>query len=187
MNGIGRLLRSLQWFIGRLSVLMGFLASSMVVVITVATLAEVFYRYLLGRSFLGVIELVEMLMAFIFFSLMSYTQYLKGHLRLTLFTDRMPNRVLLPLEVIVLLLVLVFISLMTWQAWVEAIIATQRQQIRFGAIEYPLWPAKLAAAVAMAVMSLQLLADFLERLIATVTGREPVTQLGRPAAESDSA
>jgi TRAP-type C4-dicarboxylate transport system permease small subunit len=186
MLAIGKTLRWIQWAIGRMSVLMGMLASLCIVVITVATLGEVFLRYLFGRSFLGVIELVEMLMAFIFFGLMSYTQYLKGHLRLSLFTDLLPTRLKLHLDVLVLLIVLFFIGVMSWQAWQEAIIATERQQIRFGAIEYPLWPAKLAAAFAMTILLLQLVADFFDRLVASLTGAAPATAMGTAASDADS-
>lgn len=185
MSAIGRTLRAIQWGIGQLSTLMGTLASICIVLITVATLAEVFRRYLFGRSFLGVIEFVELLIAFIFFALLSYTQLRKGHLRLTLFIDRLPSRVVLPLETVVLLLILGFIGLMVWQAWVEAIISTERQQVRFGAVPYPIWPAKLAAATAVSVMGLQVLADFVDRLIATLKGERPETPLGRPASEAD--
>ena len=186
MSGFANAAHKLQYAVGRLSLLMGLLAALCIIAITVSTLAEVFYRYFLGRSFLGVIELVEMLMAFIFFALMSYTQHVKGHLRLTLFTDRLPPWVQLGLDVFVLLLVLGFVTLMAWQAWDEAIISTQRRQIRFGAVEYPQWPGKIAAAVAMAVMCLQLLADLLVRM-AALTGREAaVTPMGRATSDADS-
>jgi TRAP-type transport system small permease protein len=186
MGGFGNAAHKLEWAVGRLSLLMGFLAALCIIAITVSTLAEVFYRYFLGRSFLGVIELVEMLMAFIFFALMSYTQHLKGHLRLTLLTDRLPPKAQLGLDVFVLMLVLGFVTIMAWQAWDEAIISTQRRQIRFGAIEYPLWPGKIAAAAAVAVMCLQLLVDLLVRM-AALTGREAtVAPMGRPTSEADS-
>lgn len=186
MTSIGRLLRRIQWAIGRLSMLMGSLAALCVVLITVAMLTEIFLRYVFGRSMLGVIEFVEILMSFIFFALMSYTQMLKGHLRLTLFTDRLSTRVGMMLDVVVLFIVLVFLTIMGWQAISEAIIATERQQIRFGAIEYPLWPAKIAAAFAMTVVVLQMLADFLDRLVVTIKGDAPATQMGRPTSEADS-
>jgi TRAP-type C4-dicarboxylate transport system permease small subunit len=185
VSAIGRSLRGVQRGIGRLSMLMGALGTVCIVLITVATLAEVFLRYVFGRSLLGVIEFVELLVAFIFFSLLSYTQLRKGHLRLTLFIDRLPQRVILPLETVVLLLILSFIGLMVWQAWTEAIISTERQQVRFGAVPYPIWPAKLAAAAAVSVMGLQVLADFADRLAAAVTGERPATPLGRPTAEAD--
>jgi TRAP-type C4-dicarboxylate transport system permease small subunit len=164
---------------------MGFLGSVCIVLITLATLAEVFRRYVFGQSFLGVIELVELLVAFTFFALMSFTQLRKAHLRLTLFIDRLPLRMALSLETAVLLLILCFISLMVWQAWSEAILSTVRQQIRFGAVPYPLWPAKLAAAAAVSVMGLQVLADFVDRLAAMVKGESPAAPLGLPASESD--
>ena len=186
MNALESVARQLRWVVSRLSTLMGFLAALCIVMITVSTLAEVFYRYFLGRSFLGVIELVEMLMAFIFFGLMSYTQLLKGHLRLTLFTDLLPQRAQLVLELATLLLVLTFVTVMAWQAWDEAIIATERQQIRFGAIEYPLWPGKLAAAAAVGAMALQLLSDFLNHLIVVIRGEGETGPMGQPASEADS-
>lgn len=186
MSVIGSATRRVQWFIGRLSALMGGLGSLCIVLITVATLAEVGRRYLFGRSFLGVIEFVELLIAFVFFALMSYTQLLKAHLRLTLFIDRLPVRPALVLETIVLLLILSFIGVMTWQAWSEAIYATQRQQIRFGAVPYPLWPAKLAAAAAVSVMALQLFADFIDRLAAVIKGERPAEALGRPTSAADA-
>lgn len=185
MSAIGRILRGIQRGIGRLSMTMGFLGSVCIVLITLATLAEVFRRYVFGQSFLGVIELVELLVAFTFFALMSFTQLRKAHLRLTLFIDRLPPRIALSLETAVLLVILCFISLMVWQAWSEAILSTERQQIRFGAVPYPLWPAKLAAAAAVSVMGLQVLADFVDRLAAMVKGESPAAPLGLPASESD--
>jgi TRAP-type C4-dicarboxylate transport system permease small subunit len=186
MDAIGTSLRLIQRFIGWLSQLMGLLAMVAIVAITVAMLSEVFLRYVFGRSMLGVVEFVEIMMSFIFFALMSYTQFLKGHLRLSLFTDYLPSRPKMMLEVVVLFIVSIFLMLMTWQAVSEAIIATERQQIRFGAIEYPLWPAKIAAAFAMCVVVLQIVADFFDRLVETVRGETPTTELGRPASEADS-
>jgi TRAP-type transport system small permease protein len=183
---VSGVLLGIRWVISRLSILMGFLATICMVVITVVTLAEVFNRYVMGQSFLGVIELVEMLVAFVFFALLSYTQYLKGHLRLTLFIDRLPRRVFVPLETLVLLLILGFMSLMIWQAWSEATLAMEQRRVRFGAIAYPLWPAMLAGAAALSVMGLQVLSDLVERMIATARGEEPTTPLGRPASEADS-
>jgi TRAP-type C4-dicarboxylate transport system permease small subunit len=106
-------------------------------------------------------------------------------LRLTLFIDRLPSRIALSLETAVLLLILCFISLMVWQAWSEAIISTERQQVRFGAVPYPIWQAKLAAAAAVSVMGLQVLADFVDRLAAMVKGESPAVPLGQPVSESD--
>ena len=186
MEAIGNVLLRVQWAIGRLSVIMGALGSLSIIVITIAMLAEVVGRYVFGHSFLGVVELVEMLMAFVFFALLSYTQLLKGHLRLSIFIDRLPPRILLPLETIVLLLVLAFFCLMTWQAWSEAIYATVRNQIRFGAVEYPVWPGMLAGAAALSIMGMQVLADFVDRLIATVTNHTPASPLGKPTSEADS-
>lgn len=185
MGMLGSALRRVQWFIGRLSALMGVLGSVCIVLITVVTLAEVGRRYLFGQSFLGVIELVELLIAFVFFALLSYTQLLKAHLRLTLFIDHLPVRVALALETVVLLLILAFIGVMTWQAWSEAIISTQRQQIRFGAVPYPVWPAKLAAATAVGVMALQVAADFIDRLAAVIKGERPLVALGTPTSAAD--
>lgn len=186
MSGISGVLRGVQRGIGGLSMLMGALASVCIVLITVTMLAEVFLRYLFGQSLLGAIEFVELLVAFVFFALLSYTQHLKGHLRLTLFIDRLQPRIRLALETVVLLLILCFIVLMMWQAWAEALYSTAQQQVRFGAVPYPIWPAKLAAAVTVAVMGLQVLADFIERLIATLEGESDVTSLGRPTSEADS-
>ena len=104
----------------------------------------------------------------------------------SLFIDRLPPRILLPLEAVVLLMVLVFICLMTWQAWSEAIYATVRNQIRFGAVEYPVWPSMLAGSVALSIMGMQVLADFVDRLIATVTNHTPASPLGKPTSEADS-
>ena len=186
MEAVGKVLRRVQWVIGRLSVFMGALGSLCIIVITIAMLAEVVGRYVFGHSFLGVVELVEMLMAFIFFALLSYTQLLKGHLRLSLFIDRLPPRILLPLEAVVLLMVLALFCLMAWQAWSEAIYATVRNQIRFGAVEYPVWPAMLAGSVALSVMVMQVLADFVDRQIAVVSKDTPASSLGLPTSEADS-
>lgn len=186
MEALGNGLRRVQWAIGRLSAFMGSLGSLSIIVITIAMLGEVVGRYFFGHSFLGVIELVEMLMAFVFFALLSYTQFVKGHLRLSIFIDRLPPRILLPLEALVLLLVLAFFCLMAWQAWSEAIYATVRNQIRFGAVEYPVWPGMLAGAAAVSIMGMQVLADFVDRLIATVTNHTPASPLGKPTSEADS-
>lgn len=187
MSPTGGVLASLQWVAGRLSLSMGLVAGCCMVLMTVATLAEVFRRYVFGRSFLGVLEFIELLVAITFFALLSYTQFLKAHLRLTLFTDRLPRRLTVPLETVVLFLILAFVTLMLWQAWEEALHATRRRQIRFGAVPYPVWPAKLGAAVGITVMAIQVLVDFLDRLVAGVRGQRPAASLGRTVGEAESA
>jgi TRAP-type C4-dicarboxylate transport system permease small subunit len=178
-------MNAFRTLVNGLSRMMGLLACMCIVVITVAMLAEVFYRYVLGRSFLGVIELVELLMAFIFFALLSNTQYLKGHLRLNLFTGRLPQRMAVVLETFVLLIVMVFLGIVAWQAWIDSIDSTVTNQIRFGAIEFPVWPGKIAASVGLSIMVLQLLVDFFERLGAAFAGRAPIAEMGKSTAESD--
>ena len=178
-------MKAFRNLVNGLSRMMGLLAAMCIVVITVAMLAEVFYRYVLGRSFLGVIELVELLMAFIFFALLSNTQYLKGHLRLSLFTGLLPQRVAVVLETFVLLIVMLFLGIVAWQAWIDSIDSTVTNQIRFGAVEFPVWPGKLAASAALSVMVLQLLVDFFERLGAAFGGSAPVAAMGKSTAEAD--
>ncbi|RKF16082.1 TRAP transporter small permease [Roseovarius spongiae] len=119
-----------------------------------------------GRNFLnqplpGYVDWIEQAMPLIAFMGISFTQRDGGHIRMDIVVGALRGRALWVAEFITTLAVLALMLLLVWGSW-----AHFSRSFDFGAplwsrdssmdIALPLWPAKLLAPVAFAVLSLRL-------------------------------
>ena len=119
-----------------------------------------------GRNFFnsplpGYVDWIEQAMPLIAFVGIAYCQRLGGHIRMDMLIGRLSGRPLWVMEFFSVLIMLVLIALLTWGSW-----AHFERSFDFDApmwsrdssfdIRLPLWPAKLLAPVAFAVLSLRL-------------------------------
>ena len=119
-----------------------------------------------GRNFFnqplpGYVDWIEQIMPLIAFMGVAYTQRLGGHIRMDIFVGMFRGRALWLIELITTLLVLVLMVLLVWGSWAHfersfdwnAPMWSRDSSID---ISLPIWPAKLLAPVAFAVLSLRL-------------------------------
>lgn len=117
--------------------------------------------HVLGRKFLdmpifGYIDIVEIMMAFMVFLAISYTERLGGHIRMELFVGMLRGRWLAVFELVGVLLGLAMISVLLVYSWDHAMRAYYLGDSSIDA-QIPLWPSKLVIPIALGILFVRLL------------------------------
>jgi len=119
------------------------------------TSADVIGRAAWARPIPGIVELSSyMLDVFILLGL-AYTQQVKGHVRVSMLTSRLPQRFQLSLEIVVTLLSLFIMVILAWQGWVVGMEETAVSDM----LRIPQRPFKLLVGVAALLLCLELVVD----------------------------
>ena len=109
----------------------------------------------------GYVDWIEQLMPLIAFMGVAFTQRDGGHIRMDIVLGSLGGRVLWAVEFITTLAILLLMVLMVWGSWAHferSFDWTQPMWSRDSSMDIalPLWPAKLLAPIAFAVLSLRL-------------------------------
>ena len=124
---------------------------------------------IIGRKFFnspveGAYEITESLLTFIIFFGVAYTQLERSHVRVTLFTDRLKpraNTVWLTVVYFIGFLFFVYAAYcmfcFAWDSW-------KVREVKWGTVEYPLYPVKAFAGVGMLLLGIQFLLDSIREL-----------------------
>jgi len=156
-----------------------------------------------GRNFFsqplpGYVDWIEQIMPLIAFMGVAYTQRDGGHIRMDIFVGLFRGRALWLVELVTTIVVLILMVLLVWGSW-----AHFQRSFDWGAplwsrdssidIGLPIWPAKLLAPIAFAVLSLRLalqvwgfgraLVTGDERPVAVPLIEDPASQAAREAAQ----
>lgn len=119
------------------------------------TTADVIGRAVWARPIPGIVELSSyMLDVFILLGL-AYTQQVKGHVRVSMLTSRMPPRTQIFFEMVVTGLSLFIIALLTWQGFVVGLEETAVSDM----LRIAQRPFKLLVGVAALLLCLELVVD----------------------------
>ena len=128
------------------------------------TSADVIGRAAWARPIPGIVELSSyMLDVFILLGL-AYTQQVKGHVRVSMLTSRLPQRAQQSLEIVVTLLSLFIMVLLAWQGWVVGMEETAVSDM----LRIPQRPFKLLVGVAAILLCLELLVDLMSAFTAVI-------------------
>ena len=128
------------------------------------TSADVIGRAALARPIPGIVELSSyMLDVFILLGL-AYTQQVKGHVRVSMLTSRLPQRAQQSLEILVTLLSLFIMVLLAWQGWVVGMEETAVSDM----LRIPQRPFKLLVGVAAILLCLELVVDLVSAVTAGI-------------------
>lgn len=118
-------------------------------------------RKVFNAPIVGTVEITEALMTFAVMLPMAYTQFKRSHIRVTLLVSRLPPAVAHVLYAMTLLIGCLFFAWATWATFGFALRSYQIHEQAWGTIRFPIWPAKGAVAFGAALLSIQLLLDFL--------------------------
>ena len=123
------------------------------------TFADVFLRYMLGRSMPGTVELTELLMVIVVFSSIAATQWQKSHVTMDILTSRLrePSRALL--EAVTGLWSVVIALLCAWTTYGYGAKTSSVTLV----LRIPLEPFIYFACFGFCLLALALLAQFFER------------------------
>ena len=129
--------------IQRCTLYMSYVGMVLLLPMMLLTSSEVIGRAVWSQPIPGSLELSSyMLAAFILLGL-AYTQQVKGHVRVTMFISRLPQRWGLLLDVLTTLLSLFIIAVMAWQGWVVGI----KEQTVSDMLRIPQFPFRLLVSV----------------------------------------
>jgi TRAP-type C4-dicarboxylate transport system permease small subunit len=117
--------------------------------------------HVIGRKFFsapvfGYIDVVEIMMAFLVFLAIGYTERLGGHIRMELLILFLKGRVLALFELVSVLLGLAVVGVLLYYSWTHAMRAYTLGDSSIDA-EIPLWPSKLVVPVSLGLLFLRLL------------------------------
>jgi C4-dicarboxylate transporter DctQ subunit len=117
--------------------------------------------HVLGRKFFdmpvyGYIDIVEIMMAFLVFLALAYTERLGGHIRMELFVSFLKGRWLALFELVGVVLGLILSGVLLVYSWDHAMRAYYLGDSSIDA-QIPLWPSKLVVPISLAMLFVRLL------------------------------
>lgn len=135
---------------------MAFLAVFCIVAMLIAIVADVTRRSLAGKAVPGVVELGEVAMVVIVFLGLGFAERRGAHVAMTLVVRKLAPRTAAIVNGLGLLLVVVVVGWMVWVTADRALDSFAVKEYRFGLVRVPVWPARIAIAVGLAVYFLEL-------------------------------
>lgn len=135
---------------------LAFLAVLCIVIMLVAIVADVTRRTLAGESVAGVVELGEVMMVAIVFLGLGFAERRGAHVSMTLLIRKLPTRPAAIVNGLGLLLVAFIIAWMVYVTGDRALDSLEAREYRFGLVRVPVYPARIAIAVGLAVYLLEL-------------------------------
>jgi TRAP-type C4-dicarboxylate transport system permease small subunit len=136
-------------------------------------IADILGTQVVGIPVPGPREITESTMVLIVFGALAYTQVRRAHIRVELLYLRTGPRTQAALDVVADLAALVFFSLLMWQAVLEAQFSWRIGEATFGAVRFPLFPARVVLVCGVGLMILRLLLDLVIDLGRVASGAPP--------------
>jgi TRAP-type C4-dicarboxylate transport system permease small subunit len=135
-----------------------------ILIVAVLTFIDVFMRYIFSSPIPGIPEVNTVLFVSAIFLSLAYTQSRKGHIKVEpielLIQARQP-RLGRIIRISMLILALLIVCLLTWKTGEMGISSTKIQEIQYGAVPVPIWPAKLLLPIGAFLLCIQLAIDIL--------------------------
>lgn len=146
---------------------------------TLVIFTSVLGRSLLGRSIPDNVVLAENMMPVIVALPLAYVAARRGHIEVEVFTNFLPPRGILVLNMLANAIGLVIFGLIAWGAW--NVLGRDWATGRFfeGLLRIPAWPAKALFVAGLALFSARLILNFVEDFLSLI-GR------GKPGRNADA-
>lgn len=135
---------------------MALLSVVCIVLMLVATVADVIRRAVWGQSVRGVTELGEVAMVAIVFLALGYAQSRNAHVAMTLVVQRMAPAKAALVNGLALLFATGMVGWLLVESTERAIASFQVAEYRFGIVQIPIWPARIVIVVGLAAFLLEL-------------------------------
>lgn len=146
----------------RASAVVAYLTGALIVVLMLLTAVDVLKRSLGDGGVRGTIEITEVVLVIAVYLGMIGAEISGSHIRTSVLIDRLPTRAGGALASIALLIGNVIVALMAFETTLRAWQSVDVGEYRFGLLEVPVWPARIAIALGL----IGLLAALILRLIA---------------------
>jgi TRAP-type C4-dicarboxylate transport system permease small subunit len=148
-------LNALKEWIQRLTLYVSYLGMVLLIPMMLLTTTDVMGRALWSRPIYGTVELSSYMLAIFILMGIAYTHQVKGHVRVTMLTSRLPRRATLALDLVTILLSMFIIGLIAWQGWVVGM----EERAVSDMLRVPQRPFKLLVSAAAFLLWLELCID----------------------------
>ena len=133
-----------------------------------------------------VLEACETIMFASVFLGMAYVALHRGHVNVTMLTQRLPPRTQTIMDVSIALLAAAVFGLLTWSSWGLAWKWFLIREVRLGAFPWPIWPFRFLFVVGMGLIAQQLICIAVA-LVSKALGREREFRPAVPQVEAVNA
>jgi C4-dicarboxylate transporter DctQ subunit len=152
----GGALGAVDRFIHRIEKFSAFISGLGIFALMLVGVAHVVGRKFFDLPIFGYIDIVEIMMAFLVFLGIAYTERLGGHIRMELFVGFLKGRWLALFEIVGILLGLAISGVLFLYSWQHAMRALYLGDSTIDA-QIPLWPSKLIVPIALGMLFVRLL------------------------------
>jgi TRAP-type C4-dicarboxylate transport system permease small subunit len=139
------------------------IAQVFVLLLMMATVANIIGRFL-GYPIIGAIEGSLLLLVFIVFLGLAYTQHQNAHIRVEIVLDWLAPRPRKIIELIAFIISLAILGVMIWQTGLEGFTAFQVKTYQPGIISFPTWPGKLIIPLGLLFFIIEVIIQIIERV-----------------------
>lgn len=152
-----KLLRALE----RFNIFMGVASGLAIFLITLIVVADVALRAIFRHPIPGATELSTLLMVALIYLGLASVQTTKTNFRMEVLINYLPSGIARGLNFLTTVTAMVAISIIAWYTTQEAFHALSVQEMSYGAVSFPVYPARVIIAVGFVLLALQLLIDAL--------------------------
>lgn len=145
--------------IEQVNVVTGVLSGVTTLIITLIIVADVAMRSLFNAPIAGATETSTLLMIALVYLGLASVQVYKENFRVEVALTILPRRWRRWQELAASLIATVAIGIFSWRTGSEAYRSFMRNEVEYGAIDFPVWPARIIIAVGLILLTLQLACD----------------------------
>ena len=138
-----------------LSVAGGIIAGTLAILVT----TDVTLRYVFNSPIAGLYELSEFMLIGTIYLGIAYVQTQKGHVRIEIFTAKLPPKAQQALNIFAYLIGIVAFGLITWRTGYMAWVAWDMNDYSMGLVQWPIWPARSLVPLGAGLLCLRLIRD----------------------------
>lgn len=137
------------------------IAQIFVLLLMLVTVANIIARFL-GYPIVGAFESGVLMLVFILYLGLAYTQSQHGHVNVDIVINLLPSRTREILAMICLVIALVILSIMFWQSGLVGIKSVQIREYTPGLIPFPIWPGKLIVPFGIFFFIVQVIVELVQ-------------------------
>lgn len=163
-----------QRAIRALTKLCAYVAAAIIIFMMVSTVADVGRRLILGQPIPGVIEVGELLMVGSVFLGIAYTEARREHVAVDLLIRRLSPRKAAITQLLGLLIVIATLIWMIVVTASRAWVSVETGEFRFGLVKIPVWPGRVAIAVGLITLLLELIVRLVHTIKVALPGSHEV-------------
>ena len=129
------------------------LAAGSIAIMMVINFTDIIGTKFFLRSVPGALDISEELMVLVTLLPLAFVALERGHIRITLLTERLPSVVRFALQIVQYVIATLITGFITWRVFVQFQNTVEVMDLKEG-LDLPIWPANLAIVIAFGFLTL---------------------------------